>query len=122
MRTDSYTVQICTLVIRNLAQIRNHIMRPEQIQTYQFDGEVFYPASHIAKVLCFSNPRRAVQEHCFVNGVRKEQVKCNDGVRREINLIDAKNVIRLLLASKIAVHLLQNLPQQELIENIFKHY
>lgn len=77
-----------------------------EIKSFEIRGEVYYPASATAEMLGFSNPRRAIVQHCEWRGgqgVCKEVVTNRAGKRQEINLIDRVNFWLLVFASTSAL-------------------
>ena len=76
------------------------------VRTIEINGIVFLCATDVAKCLGYTNPRKAINDHC--KGVTKCSFPTEGGVQ-EVNFIPEGDVYRLIVRSK--------LPQAEKFEN-----
>lgn len=68
------------------------------IRTVEVDGKPYFVASDVAKALGYSNPRKAVIDHC--KGVTKRDTPTSGGVQ-EISYIGEGDLYRLIAKSKL---------------------
>ncbi|PEN90112.1 DNA-binding protein [Bacillus cereus] len=71
------------------------------------DGKEYFPATDVAKVLGYTNPHKAIRDHCKQEGVNESLVPTNSG-KQVKKFINEPNVYRLIARS--------NLPQAEQFE------
>ncbi|PRT14058.1 DNA-binding protein [Bacillus toyonensis] len=71
------------------------------------EGKEFFPATNVAKALGYSNPHKAIKDHCKPEGVNEALVPTNSGVQTK-KFINEPNLYRLIVKSK--------LPQSEQFE------
>lgn len=70
------------------------------VRTLEIDGKVWFVASDIAKALGYSNPSKAINDHC--KGVTKRYIPHPQGKgTMEINIITEGDVYRLIIRSKL---------------------
>lgn len=69
-----------------------------QIRTIEIDGKPYFGASDVAEALGYSNPRRAVLEHC--KGVTKCDTLTSRGTQK-INFIPEGDLYRLIVKSQL---------------------
>lgn len=68
------------------------------IRTTEIDGQPYFVASDVAKALGYSNPRKAIADHC--KGVTKRDTPTSSGVQT-INFIPEGDIYRLIVKSKL---------------------
>lgn len=64
------------------------------------DGKEYFPAIQCAQILGYSNPRKAVIDHCETEGVTKRYVPTSGGTQ-EVKYISEGNLYRLIARSKL---------------------
>ena len=64
------------------------------------DGKEYFPAIQCAQILGYSNPRKAVIDHCETEGVTKRYVPTSGGTQ-EVKYISEGNLYRLIVRSKL---------------------
>ncbi len=64
------------------------------------DGKEYFPATQCAKILGYSNPQKAVRDHCDEEGCTKRSVLTNSGTQ-EMKFINEGNLYRLIVRSKL---------------------
>ncbi|MBQ1295909.1 MAG: phage antirepressor KilAC domain-containing protein [Clostridiales bacterium] len=69
-----------------------------QIRAIEIDGKPYFAASDIAEALGYSNPRKAISDHC--KGVTKRDTPTNSGIQ-SINYIPEGDIYRLIVRSKL---------------------
>lgn len=79
-----------------------------EVRTTMLNGELLLAATDIARCLGYSNPQKAIRDHCKTKGVT-ELFTPTSGGKQKIKFITKGNVIRLVANS--------NLPQAEQIES-----
>lgn len=72
------------------------------------NGKEYFPATEVAKILGYSNPQKAVRDHCKEKGCTNRSVLTKGG-KQEKKFIDEGNLYRLITKS--------NLPQAEVFES-----
>lgn len=77
-----------------------------EIRTIEIDGKPYFVATDVARALGYSNPRKAVNDHC--KGVTKCDTPTSSGVQR-MSYINEGDLYRLIMKSK--------LPSAEKFEN-----
>lgn len=68
------------------------------IRTTEIDGQPYFVASDVAKALGYSNPRKAIADHC--KGVTKRDTPTSSGVQ-SISYINEGDMYRLIMKSKL---------------------
>lgn len=68
------------------------------IRVIDIDGEPWFVASDVAGVLGYSNPRKAIADHC--KGVTKRDAPTSGGIQR-ISFIPERDVYRLIMRSNM---------------------
>ena len=79
-----------------------------EIQILIENGREYFPATEVAKILGYSNPQKAVRDHCKEKGCTNRSVLTKGG-KQEKKFIDEGNLYRLITKS--------NLPQAEVFES-----
>jgi len=79
-----------------------------EIQILIENGREYFPATEVAKILGYSNPQKAVRDHCKEKGCTNRSVLTKGG-KQEKKFIDEGNLYRLITKS--------NLPQAEAFES-----
>lgn len=64
------------------------------------EGKEFFPATDVAKALGYSNPHKAIKDHCKPEGVNEALVPTNSGVQNK-KFINEANLYRLIVKSKL---------------------
>lgn len=77
-----------------------------EIRTIEIDGKPFFVANDVAMALGYTNPRKAVKDHC--KGVTKRDTPTSSGVQ-QMSYINEGDLYRLIMKSK--------LPSAEKFEN-----
>lgn len=73
------------------------------------NGKEYFPATEIAKILGYSNPQKAIRDHCRKDGCTIRSVIDRLGRTQEKKFINEGNLYRLIAKS--------NLPQAEVFES-----
>ncbi len=68
------------------------------VRVVMIDGEPYFVAADVARVLGYSNPQEAVRDHC--KGVR-ETLTPTKGGQQKIKIIPERDVYRLVMRSKL---------------------
>ncbi len=68
------------------------------IRTVEENGKILFCSSDVAKALGYSNPRKAIADHC--KGVTKRDTLTNGGMQ-ELSFIPEGDVYRLIVRSKL---------------------
>lgn len=79
-----------------------------ELEVLLIDGKEYFPATDVAKVLGYSNPRDALSRHCKKEGVAFHDTLSNGG-KQQKKYINEGNLYRLIVKSK--------LPQAEKFES-----
>ena len=72
----------------------------KQIRTVEIDGEVWFVASDVAKILGYSKPNNAINMHCKEKGTLKQGIPTKGGTQAVV-LINEPNVYRLIIKSSL---------------------
>lgn len=64
------------------------------------EGKEFFPATDVAKALGYSNPHKAIKDHCKTEGVNESLVPTNSGIQTK-KFINEPNLYRLIVKSKL---------------------
>lgn len=64
------------------------------------DGKEYFPATDVAKALGYSNPHKAIKDHCKSEGVNETLVPTNSGKQRK-KFINESNLYRIIVKSKL---------------------
>jgi len=85
------------------------------------NSEPLFVANDIAKSLGYTNPRKAVADHCKSRGVTKRDIPIN-GVNQTVTFIDESNLYRLVMRSNLPdVEPYQDWVCDEVLPSIRKH-
>lgn len=71
-----------------------------QLEILIINNEEFFPATDVAKVLGYSNPQKAIRDHCRKKGCTFCSVPTKGGRQRK-RYIDEGNLYRLIANSKL---------------------
>ncbi len=71
-----------------------------ELGVMMIDGKEYFPAAQCARLLGYSNPRKAIIDHCEDEGVTKRDVLTNSGTQ-EMKFINEGNLYRLIVRSKL---------------------
>lgn len=71
-----------------------------ELGVMMIDGKEYFPAAQCARVLGYSNPQKAVRDHCDEEGCTKRSVLTNSGTQ-EMKFINEGNLYRLIVRSKL---------------------
>lgn len=77
-----------------------HDNKLDRVRTVEIDGEVWFVAADVAKVLGYSNPRDAIARHCKSRGVVKRDIPTSSATQA-VTLINEPNVYRLIVKSQL---------------------
>ena len=69
-----------------------------QVRTTEINGQPYFMASDVANALGYSNPRKAIADHC--KGVTKHDTLTQGGMQ-EVNFIPEGDIYRLIIKSKL---------------------
>ncbi|PHG31291.1 phage repressor protein/antirepressor Ant [Bacillus toyonensis] len=64
------------------------------------EGKELFPAADVAKALGYSNPHKAIKDHCKPEGVNESLVPTNSGIQTK-KFINEPNLYRLIVKSKL---------------------
>ena len=79
-----------------------------QVRTIVVNGQVLFAATDVARCLGYSNPQKAIRDHCKSAGVNEMDTPTNGGIQK-VKFITKGNVVRLVASS--------GLPQAEKVES-----
>lgn len=84
----------------NQVQLFQH---PEfgEFQTIEIDGKIYFPATRSAEILGYSNPQKAIRDHCQEDGCTNRSVIDRLGRNQEVKFISEGNLYRLIARSKL---------------------
>lgn len=83
------------------------------------DGEPWFVAADVAKVLGYSNPRKAIGDHC--KGVTKRDTPTPGGIQ-QLSFIPERDVYRLIMRSKLpAAERFEEWVVSEVLPSIRRH-
>lgn len=71
-----------------------------QLEVFTQEDKFFFPASEVATILGYKNPRDAIRRHCIESGVVSFPVETAKGVQDK-NFITEGNLYRLITKSKL---------------------
>lgn len=90
-----------------------------ELRTVNVGDKIMFVASDVAKMLGYSNPRKAIIDHC--KGVTKRDTLTNGGIQA-INFIPESDVYRLITHSKLpAAEKFESWVFDEVLPSIRKH-
>lgn len=72
-----------------------------ELGVLEIDGKPYFPATACAKMLGYSNPRKAILDHCKEDGVTKRDVIDSMGRPQHAKFITEGNLYRLITHSKL---------------------
>lgn len=72
----------------------------ENIRTIEIDGEIWFVAATVAKILGYKRPSDAIRQHCKEKGTVKHRIPTGGGVQ-DVLLINEPNVYRLIVKSSL---------------------
>ena len=72
-----------------------------EIQIVEENGKFEFGATETAKMLGYTNPHKAIIDHCKRDGLTKREVTDSLGRKQEKNFIDEGNLYRLITHSKL---------------------
>ena len=65
------------------------------------NGEIFFCGADVAKALGYTNPQKAIRDHCKTDGVTNRSVIDSIGRQQEAKFINEGNLYRLITHSKL---------------------
>jgi prophage antirepressor-like protein len=71
-----------------------------ELEVINVEGKPYFPATEVAKVLGYSNPQKAVRDHCKEKGCMIRSVLTNGGTQQK-KYIDEGNLYRLITRSQL---------------------
>jgi prophage antirepressor-like protein len=77
-----------------------HDNQLDRVRTVEIDGEIWFVAADVAKVLGYSNARDAIKRHCRDRGVVKRDIPTQSGIQA-VTLINEPNIYRLIVKSQL---------------------
>lgn len=77
-----------------------HDNQLDRVRTVEINGEIWFVASDVAKVLGYKRPIEAVRQHCKERGTAKRRIPTSSG-NQEVVLINEPNVYRLIVKSQL---------------------
>ncbi|OAO76335.1 Bro-N domain-containing protein [Anoxybacillus flavithermus] len=86
--------------MNNQLQFFKHEMFGE-LQVFVDNGNVYFPASEVASILGYSNPRKAILDHCKKDGVMIRDIIDLLGRKQQKKFINEGNLYRLIVKSKL---------------------
>ena len=100
------------------------------LEIHMIDGKLYFPATECAKILGYSNPHKAILDHCKTDGVTKREgvtqttnqhgVTSNQTVEKKY--ISEGNLYRLIVRSKLpAAERFEHWIYEELLPTIRKY-
>lgn len=72
-----------------------------ELGVMMIDGKEYFPAAQCARILGYSNPQKAVRDHCDEDGCTKRSVIDSLGRTQEMKFINEGNLYRLIVRSKL---------------------
>lgn len=72
-----------------------------ELSIMMIDGKEYFPGAQCARILGYSNPQKAIRDHCDEDGCTKRSVIDNLGRTQEMKFIDEGNLYRLIIRSKL---------------------
>lgn len=69
-----------------------------EVRTIEIDGKPYFVGTDVAKALGYSNPRKAILDHC--KGVTKRDTPTSSGVQ-SMSYINEGDLYRLIMKSKL---------------------
>ncbi len=102
-------------------QITKWNFENEEVRTVETNGEPWFIASDVAKVLGYSNPQKAVRDHIDDDDKLTERIVLS-GQNREVILINESGVYALIFGSKLpAAHSFKHWVTAEVLPTIRRH-
>lgn len=93
-----------------------------KLEVIEIDGKPYFPATECAKVLGYSNPGKAILDHCKGDGITKWEAIDSLGRRRERNYVSEGNLYRLIIRSQLpAAERFERWVCDEVLPSIRKH-
>ena len=71
------------------------------IEVLTLNGKEYFPATKVASILGYSNPQKAVRDHCLKDGCTIRSVIDSLGRPQNVKFIDEGNLYRLIVKSKL---------------------
>ena len=71
------------------------------LEVLMLDGKLYFPATECATILGYTNPRKAILDHCKEDGVTNRDVIDNLGRTQVKKYISEGNLYRLIIRSKL---------------------
>lgn len=72
-----------------------------QVRTIVVNGQVLFAATDVARCLGYSNPQKAIRDHCKSAGVNEMDTPTNGGIQK-VKFITKGNVVRLVASSELS--------------------
>lgn len=72
-----------------------------ELEILLINGKEYFPATQCAKILGYSNPRKAVIDHCKKDGVTNHDAIDKLGRTQQMKFINESNLYRLIVSSKL---------------------
>jgi prophage antirepressor-like protein len=71
------------------------------LETLEIDGKLYFPATECAKILHYTNPQKAIRDHCRAEGVVFRSVIDRLGRMQNRKFITEGNLYRLIIRSNL---------------------
>ncbi|EEM06208.1 Bro-N domain-containing protein [Bacillus pseudomycoides] len=71
-----------------------------ELEVLEIDGKPWFPAIECAEILIYTNPRKAMRDHCLSEGITNRSV-LTEGGNQEKKYINEDNLYRLIIKSKL---------------------
>jgi len=71
------------------------------LETILINGQPWFGATEVALMLGYSNPHKAIGDHCRKDGVTKREVIDSLGRKQQMNFVTEGNLYRLIAKSKL---------------------
>lgn len=71
------------------------------IEVLTLNGKEYFPATKVATILGYSNPQKAIRDHCLEDGCTIRSVIDSLGRPQNVKFIDEGNLYRLIVKSKL---------------------
>jgi anti-repressor protein len=81
-------------------QIKIFNFEEKEVRTVEIDGETWFVAADVTKILGYTNGRKAIEDHCL-KGVTKRYTLLTKGGNQELTIINESGIYQLVLTSKM---------------------
>lgn len=74
-----------------------------ELGVMELEGRMYFPATQCAKILGYSNPYKAIIDHCLDDGLTKREAINSLGRTQQMKYISEGNLCRLIVGSRLSV-------------------